>query len=218
MIGNNTKGGLQAAYIENRATSNKVYCMFNPFEYTITKSNSYKPNPSKGKNAPKAEFTEGGKQVLKLTLHFDTQQEGTDVRDLTDPLWDMMMVVEKTENPRSGKSSPPEVAFSWGKLYFKAFITSLSQKFTLFKGDGTPIRCTLDITLEQFTDVNDYRDQVEGIENITQSPQTVTVMGGDRPDNIAAKGKGVASAMREIAEANNIDDLLHMRAGITIHI
>ena len=218
MMGNNTKSGLQAAYIENRATSKKVHCMFNPFEYTITKSNSFKLNPSKGKNAPKAEFTEGGKQVLKLTLHFDTQQEGTDVRDLTDPLWEMMMVVDKKENPRSGKSSPPEVAFSWGKLYFKAFITNLSQKFTLFKGDGTPIRCSLDITLEQFIDVNDYRSQSEGVGNLAQLPQTVTVTGGDRLDNVAATGKGTASAMRHIAETNGIDDVLRMRSGITIRI
>jgi hypothetical protein len=208
-----TRGGLTAASIVNTANGQRVHCMFNPFEYTLTKTNSFEKKPVKGKNAPKVVFKQGGSQILKLTLHFDTQDTGQDVRDLTDPLWDMMMVNEQKENPRSGKSSPPEVAFQWGKLYFKAYITSLNQKFVLFKGDGTPIRCQVDITLEQFVDVNDYRAPQDEERGGAQPPQQVTATAGDRLDNVAAKDGGDASSYRDVAEKNNIDNPLNMRPG-----
>ncbi len=208
-----TRGGLAPAAIVNPATGKKVNCMFNPFEYTLTKSNTFEKKPVKGKNVPKAVFKQGGSQILKLTLHFDTQDDASDVRDMTDPLWAMMMVNEDEENPRNGKSSPPEVAFEWGKLSFKAYITSLNQKFTLFKNDGTPLRCTVDITLEQFVDVNDYKQE----QGAQQVQKTVTALAGDRPDNVAAKG-GDASAMRQVAEANNIDNPLKTRPGQDIRV
>lgn len=138
------------------------------------------------------------------------------MRDVTDPLWDMMMVNEDEENPRSGKSSPPEVAFEWGKLEFKAYITSLNQKFTLFKTDGTPIRCTVDITLEQFVDVNDYKPQQAKAAGAggggQEKTKSLTKLAGERPDNLAAKS-GDPEGHRKIAEKNNIDNPMKIKSG-----
>ena len=163
-------------------------------------------------------FQQGGPQTLKLTLHFDTLAEATDVRDHTDPLWKMMMVDEQSENPRSGKSFPPLVAFRWGKLSLQGVITSLSQKFTLFLDDGTPVRCTVDITLEQLIDVDDYAPQTSNGATAGVAQQVVTAVAGDRLDAIAAATGQAAESWREIAEANNIDDPLSIRPGQTLRI
>jgi hypothetical protein len=215
---NTTRGGLQPASVVNLFTNEEVRCMFNPNEYTLTKQNRWQKKPVKGKNVPLVIFQQGGAQTLKLTLHFDTLAEGTDVRDHTDPLWKMMMVDEQSENPRSGKSFPPLVAFRWGKLNFQAVITNLSQKFTLFLDNGTPVRCTVDITLEQLIDVDDYAPQAPDGAVAGAAQQVVTAVAGDRLDAIAAAAGQAAESWREIAEANNIDDPLSIRPGQTLRI
>jgi hypothetical protein len=216
-----TKGGLERAKIVNTVTKDEVPCMFNPHEYTLTKQNSWEKKPVKGKNVPQVTFKQGGSQVLKLTLHFDSLMEDKDVRSYTDPLWKMMMVDDKKKNKETGKSEPPEVAFEWGRLQFKAVLTNMSQKFTLFKSDGTPVRCTVDITLEQMIDVDDYKK--EGIESLATSeaaPEEVTATEGDRLDNTIAKvsEEGIADMVRKIAEKNGIDNPLNIAAGLKINI
>lgn len=216
---NTTRGGLQPASIVNLNTGEEVRCMFNPFEYTLSKANSWEKRPVKGKNVPEVTFRQGGSQTLQLTLHFDTLADGADVRDFTDPLWKMMMVDQQTENPRSGKSTPPQVAFRWGKLNFQAVIINLNQRFTLFLDDGTPVRCQVDITLEQLIDVDDYAPQQP---SLTGGPgwieQIITAVAGDRLDTIAAAATGAAEGWRAIAEANNIDNPLNVRPGQTFRV
>ena len=109
-----TKGGLVQSKLINLSTGTEVPCMFNPFEYTLNKSNSWEKKPVKGKNVPQVTFKQGGSQILKLTLYFDSQVDNGDVRKYTDPMWEMMMVDDKAKNARSDKSQPPEVAFEWG--------------------------------------------------------------------------------------------------------
>jgi hypothetical protein len=213
MTRNLTRGGLVAAKIVNLATREEVRFMFNPFEYTISKQNSWEKKSVMGQNIPQVVFQQGGAQTLSLTLHFDSLPQGTDVRRFTDPLWKMMMVNEQAENPRSGKSSPPAVAFEWGRLYFKSIITSMSQKFTLFNPDGTPVRCSVDVSLEQIIDENNFQPQVAGQSGGQTAPRSTTVIQGDRMDHIATSSSGSPDNWRSIAETNNIDDPLRIRPG-----
>lgn len=171
-----TKGGLQAAKIISPQIGVTVECMFNPKEYTLSKSNTWERKARRGSNTPRVKFKQGGSQSLKLQLYFDTLEEQSDVRKHTDKLWKMMAIDEKKENPKSKKSSPPLCAFQWGTFYFEAVIKSMTQKFTLFLADGTPVRTTVDITLEQLIDKDDY------------------------------KGGGGSSDYRPAAEAANVDN------------
>jgi hypothetical protein len=212
-----TRGGLVPAALINLNTNERVNCMFNPNEYTITKNNSWERKETKGKNVPAVTFKQGGSQTLKLQLLFDTYAEGTDVRLHTDMIWKMMAVDETKKNPKSGKSDPPMVAFEWGKLYFKAVITSLSQKFTLFLQDGTPVRTTVDITLEQLIDEDDYRPQPAGATPASDST-VVTTTSSDRPDTIAAEQTGDPANQRQIMEANNIDNPKKIPPGTPLNV
>src|SRR5690554_2428721 len=67
-----------------------VSCMFNPFEYTVSKSNSYDEKPKNSANTPQGEFFKSGAQILKLVLLFDTYEADTDVSLETNKLWKFM--------------------------------------------------------------------------------------------------------------------------------
>jgi len=207
-----TKGGLEPATITNMDTSETVRCMFNPHEYTLTKQNRWERGKTKGKNVPKLKFTQGGAQQLKLQIFFDTYADGSDVREHTDSLWQMMMVNTDKTNPRSNKSEPPPVTFQWGGLVFAAVITNMSQKFTLFLKDGTPVRATVDISLEQLADEQDFPRQ-NPTSGGGDAHKTRIVKAGERIDLIAYEEYDDATQWRRIAAANGLRHPLRLRPG-----
>ena len=207
-----TRGGLEPATIVNKDTDEVVRCMFNPHEYTLTKQNRWQRGETKGKNVPRIKFSQGGAQTLKLQLFFDTYAESTDVREHTNPLWTMMMVNTDKTNPRSNKSEPPPVSFQWGGLQFDAVITSLTQKFTLFLKDGTPVRTTVDISLEQLGDEEDHPRQ-NPTSGGGDAHRTRIVQAGERIDLIAYEEYEDATQWRRIANANGLTHPLRLRPG-----
>lgn len=213
MTQNLTRGGLAAAKLINLVTNKEVLCMFNPFEYSIAKQNSWQQAAEIGRDAPRMTFQRGGSMSLSLHLYFDTLADGKDVRDITNELWKMMMVDESTEHAASGKSQPPEVAFSWGRLYFKAVITNMTQKFLLFTPEGTPVRAEINVTLQQMFPDNELPVQAAGAAAVQNPVQAITAIAGDRLDNIAAQVGDPATVMRALAEQNNIDNPLNILAG-----
>jgi hypothetical protein len=206
---NLTKGGMSPAKIVNLSTQEEVLFMFNPYEYTLAKQNTWETEWGKGQNVPHHNFQRGGSQSLSLALHFDSLLEKKDVRGYTDMLWKMMMIDEQEIDAKTGKGSPPPIAFEWGKLYFKAIITSMNQKFSLFLADGTPVRCTVDVKLEQYVDENKFQPQIQGMGQGQDPPPTTTVVEGDRLDH-------VSNNPRSVANNNNIDDPLNVPPGTTL--
>jgi nucleoid-associated protein YgaU len=95
----------------------------------------------------------------------------------------------------------------------------MTQKFTLFKKDGTPVRAKVDITFTQYNDIEDYKNQAQ---NPTSGGgpvlRTWQVIRGDRLDNIAADVYGDATRWRQIAEYNGLDNPLALRPGQRIII
>lgn len=218
---NVTRGGLVPAKITNLNTNAEVKFMFNPFEYTISKSVTWQKQTRINENLPQVTFEQGGAPTLSLTLHFDTLGSGRDVRVYTAPLWKMTMVDTTKKNPRSDKGSPPPVAFSWGRLYFKAVITKLSESFTVFAANGTPLRSKVTIDLEQILDIASPPPQDSGGTDATNGTgggggggrSSTTVVQGDRMDHIAARSTGSANNHRQVAEANNIDNPMKVKNG-----
>ena len=207
-----TKADLAPATIENLSTGFIVRCMFNPNEYTLSKQNQWHEGEQKNSNVPKMKFTQGGSKSLKLQLFFDTYAEKIDVRTHTQGLWDMMLTTEIEKNPKSDKSRPPFVAFHWGSFYFKAVITNLSQKFTLFGREGIPLRTTVDVSFLQVEDDERFPKQ-----NPTSGGgaalRTYIVKLGDRLDFVAAQMYGNPTHWRLIAKENKLIHPLQLRKG-----
>lgn len=223
---NTTLGGLvPAKIVEVEAKSNKgaakavagglvVQCMFNPYEYSISKSNTFNEISSCG-DTPEAELAKAGAQTLSLNLVFDTYENGKDVSVLTNELWKFMMrrTSQKSKtSPKNKKPNPPLVAFVWGSFYFASYITSMTQKFTLFRHDGIPVRANVQITFTQYTDANDYPNQ-NPTSGDGQIEKIWRVTAGERLDTIAYEVYGEASMWREIATYNHISNPLSIQAG-----
>jgi phage tail protein X len=214
-----------------------VNCMFNPKEYTFSKQNSWTPTPVKGANMGQYEFGNGQPATLQMQLFFDTYtniKSGAaeadppkDVRkEYTRAVWDMMLVDpdlasvngsgQSASNDEKGR--PPIVIFQWGSTWsFRAVITSLRERFTLFLPDGTPVRSTLDVTFQQIQDQHTYP-----LTNPTSGgvggERIWKVSEGDTLAWIAYKLYGDANRWRLIADANKLTRVRQLLPGMILEI
>ncbi len=212
-----TKSNLEAAKISDVAGNITVYCTFNPFEYKVSKSNTYDEKEKNQANSPQAEFFKSGPQTLTLDLFFDTYETNDDVSLTTNKLWKLMETNTQKSGDDKKKISPPEVVFKWGVFEFQAYITSMTQTFTLFTKEGVPVRAKVNITFTQYTDRNDYPKQnpTSGASDIQR---VWRVVAGDRLDAIAYAVYGESSRWRVIADRNQIRDPLALQPGQTLLI
>ena len=186
-------------------------CYFNPTEYSISKSNQWKYDPVTGTTLPKAQFGGGNPREMSLSLLFDQTfpPYTMTVRAATAALLDAMEVP-------SGKSGgtptavPPFVTFQWGALIFKGAMTSLTCAYKLFRPDGEPIRADVKLTLKQAAAT------VAGQNPTTRAQAgfgSHRVRDGDTLPSIAYQTYGDATVWRSIAQANDIENPLHLRRG-----
>ncbi|HTQ09536.1 MAG TPA: LysM peptidoglycan-binding domain-containing protein [Fimbriimonadaceae bacterium] len=206
--------GLTKATLTNLDSNEKIECLFNPTEYTIAKSNTWQAKPIVGKNVPKLDFTGGGSRTLSLQLMFDVfEQSGADVRTHIDKLWTLTMIDEAKKSSETNRSRPPLCLFQWGGTWhFKAAITSLSVRYTLFRQDGTPVRAIATVSLEEAADDSDQ----PGTNPTSYSPSRMRrreVRPKDTLALIAFEEYGDSSKWRPIAEANQIDDPMEIVPG-----
>jgi hypothetical protein len=182
---------------------------FNPKDYTLDKSVTYDQSKSFS-DAPEPEFKAPVPMTLSVTLQFDSYEERVSVRDkwvrriekLT-----MMGVVELKKNATKDdkkNARPPMILFVWGRFSFKGVVTKLTQKYTMFLSDGTPVRAECDLTIQNVSS----RDVDTGTSLTASSGSTRSVSVGpnDRIDLIAAKELGDAGRWAEIAAFNDIID------------
>jgi hypothetical protein len=208
---------LVKASILNMDTQARVTCMFNPTDYTFAKSVDWAESTDRGANVPALEFTGGKPASLTLKLFFDTTDTGEDVRTkYTNALWDLAMVNPDSIDSATNKGRPPTCSFEWGTAWsFEAVVTSINTSFTMFKGDGTPVRATVDLTLKQATDPGNFPAQNPTSGGAAGHKRHV-VQQRETLDAIAAREYGQAQHWRHIAEANGIDDPMRLRPGMVL--
>lgn len=206
-----TRGNVEPAKLKNLITDEEVSFMFNPFEFTFTKQNSWNEEPATGHNAPWLKFNNAGAQTVSLSLHFDSQADKKNVRTYTAPLWKMVTIDASNKNAKSGKGEPPPVQFTWGTISFTAVITQISEKFTLFDATGMPLRSTVDISLKEFHRKGTGAQSTQSGTGMIAAETTVTQ--GQRMDHVAASTTGSAANQRKVAEQNNINNPLNVPNG-----
>jgi nucleoid-associated protein YgaU len=216
-----TSGKPVKAYIYNEDKGQKVVdCLFNPTEYSFSKSNSWAPGNILGHDLPLVNFQGGGATTLTVSLFFDTytlppitgKPHPQDVRDYTEKVFALMNVDASLKDSKTQTGRPPRVSFRWGTSWtFKAVITSITQRFTMFTSDGKPVRATLDVTMQQVEQEGTYPAQ-----NPTSGglAQRVHIVGpGETIDGIAFSEYGDARKWRLIADHNRLDNPMRLRPG-----
>jgi hypothetical protein len=196
-----------------------IACLFNPKEYAFSKKNKWSAPASTGGNVGEFQFGGGDPATLTLQLFFDTFESRKDVRkEHTDKLWKLMMIDGSLTDHTTQKGRPPKVRFQWGKAWsFEAVITSLSQKFTLFLEDGTPVRATVDVGFQQVVDELFYPKQ-NPTSGGTGGGRQWTVKEGDTLASIAYAEYGDSNHWRPSADANRLVQVRRLRPGTTLEI
>jgi nucleoid-associated protein YgaU len=190
----------------------KLECLFNPKDLSVTKSNSWEAKAAPGKSAAKPTFGGGQPSELTLQLLFDGTllTPKVSVKDVAKKLFDAMKAT-KNEGGKKNKARPPTLTFSWGAFAFEGVAKSLTVQYQMFLPDGEPIRADVKLALMQWN--------VEGPAG--QNPTTRAhgalgthiVRDGDSLASIAYRVYGDPTHWRAIAEANGIDDPLTLRSG-----
>lgn len=196
------------ASVDNPAKA--VTCHFNPDTFTLDRTINWNVDTSIGGDASSVSFAGGQASDLTMTLLFDTTDTGNDVRDTYATLVELSLIDQTSKNTTTGMGEPPLCRFEWGRfLTFTAVITKLTQKFSMFKADGTPIRAEVTVTFKQVEEATRPQNPTTRTE-----PRRIWVVSeGQTLAWIAYKEYGDAAYWRHIAETNNLPDPLDLKAG-----
>ncbi len=197
---------LKKAYIEplnGKYAGTKYYVLYNPNQYSFEKGNQYQSTAIPGLASPIAQFVSGNADTLTMELFFDTytDRESEDVRNYTNN-------IAKLLDMDSNLHAPPIVQFVWGEfvkhLPFIAIIEKLSQKFTMFLDDGTPVRATLNVTFKEYKTVEEQLQEIG--RKSTDRTSLRIFKEGDSLWLFASREYGDATLWRQIADKNDIDN------------
>lgn len=206
------------ATIRNLDTGETIKCLFNPTEYTIQKSNNWRPQPVKGKNVPKLEFGGGGSRTMTFELLLDAFEKGGDVRQSVEKLWKLTMLEPKNKNKSTDRARPPIILFQWGGNWeFKAVVTSLSVRYIMFGETGKPTRAVANISLQEASDESEQ----PGTNPTSYAKPGYKLRETKAKDSlqlIAFEEYGDPNLWRRIASENSIDNPFALEAGTVLSI
>jgi nucleoid-associated protein YgaU len=198
-----------------------VSVRYNPTEYSVDSGVNYAEQSLLGLQAPITQFVNGTAESISMELFFDTYETKTgieglvdvttpapgDIRDETKKLTDLLLVDRE-------RHAPPIVKLEWGTFSEYAVLERANTRFTLFSGDGTPVRARMDVTFKQYA-----RPDLEPItspRNSADRTKRRTVVEGETLSLIAAEEYGDPAEWRTIAAANGIDDARTLAPGKTL--
>ncbi len=197
--------------------STKLEFRFNPKELSISKAATWNRPTNKGaKHSTKPEFGGVQPQTVQMELFFDDWEgKGDLVKDIEKLLgW-----LKPTDKSIRGKKPQPQpLKFQWGQgplAEFKGFLKSVSAKYTMFKPDGTPVRATAQITLEEIPVDPGKTNPTSGA---IAGRRSHVVAAGDSLHSLAFREYDDPGLWRGLAAFNGIDDPLRVAPGTRLLI
>jgi LysM repeat protein len=220
---------LAKAHIIDTTAGVSYPVMYNPEELKFEQGNTFAEVGVPGLNAPPLQYVRGKARVLTMELFFDSYESGRDVRDFTQP------IVRLLDRQPTTKA-PPVLLFSLGRVQFRCVLVDAGQRFTMFLRDGTPVRSTMSVRLQEYVDVdlqisqgiffgsptvsaavNAIAPVVAGVVQVGASAVHVVAQ-GDTLASIAAAYLGDVAQWRLIADHNKIVDPLGLVPGTSLTI
>lgn len=198
----------EKATITNIDTKDKFEVLFNPTDYSLSKTNNWTKVPIRESDVPRADFSGGDPTELKVQLFVDTRERGEDARTYVNKIVKLTEIAQQSDGYR-----PPRCMFSWGPVFsFVSVITSLTYKYTLFREDGTPVRATMDISFRECEKTGGKKGQESPPAGIPGYKVHI-VKPGDTIDGIATKEYGDPKVWRFIADTNNLNNPKSLQPG-----
>lgn len=206
---------LSKAEIKTKDGSQRLQCLFNPNEYTIVKSANWCRTAVRGaQTASMAEFVGTNPRSLRMELFFDGWGSGSgDVSGNIDLL--MEWTNPTRQSIQTNIPAPPIVFFVWGtKTLFDAYVESVSARYSMFAGDGTPIRATASVVFEEVPNEPARQNPTSG----GHGRRSHVVVAGESLHAIAYHEYGDPTYWRGLAAMNGIGDALTLVPGTRVLI
>lgn len=195
-------------------STGRIEFQFNPNELTLRKTAKWKAEPARGaKKASPPEFQGAEPSKLTLEMFFDaTDTMDASVVKTVDQLFGCCIPTDASLG--KSKPVPPLVVFHWGALTgFPAYITSVTAKYTLFTPEGTPVRATCTVELQEMPVAAAKQNPTSG----SLLPRRVhTLVAGESLAAVAYQEYGDPTLWRNLAQANEIDDPFRLTPGSTL--
>jgi hypothetical protein len=184
---------------EGRRANEEIPVLFNPTEYSLEISNKYQKSGPPGLSNPIVQFVNGEADQLSMDLYFDTHNDGSDrpVTDTTQLIASLMWIDPEIH-------APPRIIFQWGQLSFKAVIEKLTQRFTMFRSDGIPLRATINVSFTQYRTLAEQL--VQPRRNSADKTKRRVLNSADSIWLLAHREYRDVRFWREIARRNRIED------------
>jgi Contractile injection system tube protein/LysM domain len=200
-----------------KVAARRFKVMFNPTTYSISSSVTWEPQASRELNVPPLTYGGGASRTLTLELFYDVTEpiDGARIDDVREETNKVVTLARKDRD----LGRPPVVAIEWGAapltgsdFPFIGVVSALTQNFTLFNADGTPVRADLNVTFTEFASPE--------IEQRKLDPEFTTrvVTRGDTLSGIAAELYGDPALWRVIARANRLDDPRQLEIGRRLQV
>lgn len=188
---------------------------FNPKEWSVTYTADWTVETAK-KHPPPPEFK--GPKPASVTVEIFLDETHKADGDVSRTVLDLQrLVATDPDSLRKEEPSAPHVYFQWGRaISFFGYVESVAVSYTLFRGDGTPIRGTAKVAMKELPSATPPRQNpTSGGE---AGARTHRVVDGDSLASIAYAEYRDATAWRGLAEANGLDDPLSLRPGTLLRV
>lgn len=195
--------------LEGSLSGTRIAVLFNPTEYSVERSNTFKASAIPGLSGPLLHFINGEADQLSMELFLDDYTDppkgGTgSVQDRLETLAGLLEIDRDLH-------APPPVEFVWGKLHFKAIIEKLSRKITMFHPEGLPARATVSVSFKEHKSLRELIIRPP-LQSADKSKRRVLV-GLDSLWLLASREYGDPALWTVIAEHNDLDDPREVAAG-----
>lgn len=192
--------------LDGRDAGREIPVLFNPTEYSVEYSASFQETAPPGLSNPVIQFVNGNAQVLTMDLLFDTYTDGggQNVLELTKPFTDLLSIDGTVH-------APPRVKFRWADFGFVAVVEKISQRLTMFRSDGTPVRATLSVSFRQYQTIAEQLKNPR--RNSADKTKRRVLEAHDSIWLLAAREYGQPRYWRLIARENDIDDPRRIEPG-----
>jgi hypothetical protein len=186
-------------------------CMFNPTEYSLSRTTSVQRNESPQQPGGTPHYSGSGPLSLTMQLFFD---------DFAAPKGDVTPSVTRLlswtvpKDPTLPNARPPKVGFDWGNPQltgFWGYITSIKINYTVFRMDGVPVQAKVDLSIEEV--MPEQPAATNPTSHAINSRRVRTVIEGETLQGLAYRELGKPTLWRAIAELNGIDDPMSLQAG-----
>lgn len=191
----------------------KIPLHFNPPKIDVSRGRKIERAANTGANQQNGRVASLEPITLKLdALMFDTYESRKSVRDT---------VIDKLEDAIVAGGGDDDdsvytiIRFNWGQFtssrhdsHYQFLLRGFDCSYTMFLEDGTPVRATVTLRLEQYVP-----DKEEAKVKRKTTEQVHQVRAGETAQSIATLVYGDPRRWRPLCKANGIDDPMSIEAG-----